>query len=882
MSSFEGIIAWAQDLEAWEADLIRRLLIDNTLAVGLSEVSANLAAHFKIHEPNGSICIKPLMAEERARPTQEFSDEKFSICSIHSVSNINALNSTSRLDFGHDGITIIYGENGSGKSGYSRILKNACHAKHEEREILRNIYNKSISAQSATIGIKIGDIKSEWIWQPNNQHPLLKRINVYDVDCGKELLDKNNQVSFKPEGAEAFDNATEILDLVRAEINKLMKDATPPTIQNLEHHPDRKFEIDNIGQALSDENVVALTSFTAEEDEELNKVKLSIQNYENGTTISDIEKINTIVSSRLPRAIQRAKIALGIFTPEKSELISSLAENLATTKKAYELALSAYSTTDPLSGIHSPEWKRLFEAAREFSEKLAYPGEAYPKGSSQTSCVLCMQELTVEAKERLLRFDRYIADKTQKDFEQASRFYQDALSGIKACNIPEQDTYEPLVADLIWAVGSDGGLGNVFITLHHRKSHFAPSTQDKFVAYNTDPIDIDLLETTLKAELQKRIQTLTESLKPEQYQANIAKKKRLELNQEINKKQVAFVDYRNALLHNRKVTAAAASITTTKQRFSTKSRSIISQYVTPEFVNNFQNELTALGMDTKIEISPIVRTGDTSHAFSLMSKKPGKVLSEGEQKVISIAAFLAELKTFKNKSPIILDDPVTSLDHVYRERIASRLVKECISRQVIIFTHDLSLIMEIEGKLTESALKGETPSKTIVTIRRNGTDSGLCVNKAPWRGMSTSSRMQYLVELLAKFKNQHNSDIESYNQRAAYLYCLLREAWEASIEQDLFGDVVTRGRNSIQTLRLPEIFIDDDDIKTIEFAMSRCSTWMFGHDKSRNLAENRPSPEEITSDIDELRAFSKVLVKRRESTKDRRKKSLQPAATDKG
>lgn len=77
MSSFKGIIAWAQDLEAWEADLIRRLLIDNTLAVGLSEVSTNLAAHFKIHEPKGSICIKPSMAEERTRPTQEFSNEKF-------------------------------------------------------------------------------------------------------------------------------------------------------------------------------------------------------------------------------------------------------------------------------------------------------------------------------------------------------------------------------------------------------------------------------------------------------------------------------------------------------------------------------------------------------------------------------------------------------------------------------------------------------------------------------------------------------------------------------------------------------------------------------------------------------------------------------------
>src|SRR5699024_7877896 len=44
---------------------------------------------------------------------------------IEDVSGVNALASESPLTFGKSGITIIYGDNGSGKSGYARILRRA-------------------------------------------------------------------------------------------------------------------------------------------------------------------------------------------------------------------------------------------------------------------------------------------------------------------------------------------------------------------------------------------------------------------------------------------------------------------------------------------------------------------------------------------------------------------------------------------------------------------------------------------------------------------------------------------------------------------------------------------------------------------------------------
>lgn len=65
-----------------------------------------------------------------------------------------------------------------------------------------------------------------------------------------------------------------------------------------------------------------------------------------------------------------------------------------------------------------------------------------------------------------------------------------------------------------------------------------------------------------------------------------------------------------------------------------------------------------------------------------------KVLSEGEQRALALACFLAEVGGDTSRQGMIIDDPVSSLDHVRIRRVAARLVKEAATgRQIIIFTH---------------------------------------------------------------------------------------------------------------------------------------------------------------------------------------------------
>ena len=256
--------------------------------------------------------------------------------------------------------------------------------------------------------------------------------------------------------------------------------------------------------------------------------------------------------------------------------------------------------------------------------------------------------------------------------------------------------------------------------------------------------------------------------------------------------------------------------------------------------------------------------------------RTSEILSEGEARVIAIAGFLAELRLAPHANAIVLDDPVSSLDHVFTWKIAARLAREGLTRQVIIFTHNIAFLMELRDSAIALAKSGTPVGVAVHTLRRDGGSAGITTGGAPWHAMKVYQRAQYLDEFVQKIKPLYPDNMVKYNEKAAYVYGLLREAWESCVEEELFYNVVCRYRNSVHTLKLIEVDIEDSDSHCVDLHMSKASTWMTGHDKSKVLHHDRPAPEELLIDINALRLFSKAIIGRREKTIKRRKKQLEP------
>ncbi len=61
------------------------------------------------------------------------SSDDIILTKISNVDNINALSKTSELEFASNGLTLVYGDNGSGKSSYVSILKHIRNGKNSRR-----------------------------------------------------------------------------------------------------------------------------------------------------------------------------------------------------------------------------------------------------------------------------------------------------------------------------------------------------------------------------------------------------------------------------------------------------------------------------------------------------------------------------------------------------------------------------------------------------------------------------------------------------------------------------------------------------------------------------------------------------------------------------
>ena len=61
-------------------------------------------------------------------------------------------------------MNIIYGDNGSGKSSYSRILKHTCLARGEVQKILGNVFAPASEEPSAYIGVTDDKVSKPINW----------------------------------------------------------------------------------------------------------------------------------------------------------------------------------------------------------------------------------------------------------------------------------------------------------------------------------------------------------------------------------------------------------------------------------------------------------------------------------------------------------------------------------------------------------------------------------------------------------------------------------------------------------------------------------------------------------------------------------------------
>ncbi len=303
---------------------------------------------------------------------------------------------------------------------------------------------------------------------------------------------------------------------------------------------------------------------------------------------------------------------------------------------------------------------------------------------------------------------------------------------------------------------------------------------------------------------------------------------------------------------------------------------LATRYITDALTEDMVRELKELGVSRIAHgLRKRVDRGRTMMSFTLngTEAKAAQVLSEGEQRVASLALFFAELHQSGSRSGLIVDDPVSSLDHRYRLRVAARLVAEAGVRQVIALTHDSVFLSAL---LTECERKGVQP--LVMTMDWSDDAPGHVTTGLPWMQMSVEQRVQSLKEdhtAIAKVWGEHPS--EAAQRTMAAIYARIRGTLERLVREVIFNKAIRPFDDRVQVERVAAVAgFSEADVDQLNEVYLHCNPIIDGHDSSGEGTRPMLTPADLASDITIMGELMENAKKRRKAqvTRDNMRKVL--------
>ncbi|GEO99839.1 hypothetical protein GCM10007887_06590 [Methylobacterium haplocladii] len=301
--------------------------------------------------------------------------------------------------------------------------------------------------------------------------------------------------------------------------------------------------------------------------------------------------------------------------------------------------------------------------------------------------------------------------------------------------------------------------------------------------------------------------------------------------------------------------------------------------ITDELERRIQAEITALDLShLPLQTKEVSSAGESLFSVGLKtasSFKNNQILSEGEQRALALACFLSEMGSDGSSYGLIVDDPVSSLDHNRVRKVAQRLIAEAEKgRQVIIFTHNIVFFNEIVSEASRSTNK----IPLVKSVISKSATEGFGIIKEdcePWIA-DVNERIKNLRDRAKSYRSETNFSDERYRRLVKDFYSDLRETWERLVEEVVLAKTVVRFVPDVMTQRLREVCITDNDYRIIYFAMKRASE-RSGHDMAAGRNITAPTPAEIETDLKELDEF-RIEYKKRSKMTSTARSALENAA----
>lgn len=849
----DDVVDWSTKLSAWKQDALRRLAISNELTD--DDIDALLAmvkhaAGFALTEPPPS----PVPFTKAHFGNGEY--QPIVLKRIANVENVNRLVSKASLTFCPKALTIVYGRNGSGKSGFVRIFRTACRTRVENQaklKVLADVYGSTPGPQTADIVIDAGEGEVVIPWSPGNAaSSQLMQVAVFDTASAQLYVDGGNQIRFLPFGLALPHRLNAVCITLKEKLeterakevgNKVELSAIAFPIQR-----NTAAQIFNgqLNRSTTDAQIEAATTFTENDQKRLDELAATLS--AGAAAVADVNALSKWIDG----LIQEVKEVGSAFADPALEELRKLRASAVAARQAATLAAGELFTDEPLPGVGSDAWRALWAAARNYSVKEAYKDKDFPvlvADDGVAACVLCQQPLLSDGVARMQRFQKYMDDTLDAAARKAEQVVEDALRGVHGLALLGAHDF----ADRLEQVGKrDEGLASVLAILQGsavaRRAEALARLQGEesgTVAPLTLPMEeMEAFALRLKAEKDGLAQAANteERTKLEAEKAELDDRKMLAIN------SAKLTARRDLHVVDDAYSKALADVQT--RGITQRANELVDAHLTTAVVKRFDSERARFDI-MHLNVGLARKSNQTKAEFEVdpktkLTKVTSEILSEGEQRALALAGFLTEVALTDGSGPIVIDDPVSSLDRDRSAKVAQRIAEEASKRQVIVFTHDIVFFNELCSAADQVGIE----PVTVALFSDKSAAGKVDTAGMPWKGQNVAKRIGRLKNDAAPLAKLHAVSPADYEYQVKNLYGRLRDTYERVVEEVVFRDIVRRGTDVIQTQLLRYVRLPDALAIRFHEGMTRANT--HSHDNPAADTVSVPLPHEFAEHISEL------------------------------
>lgn len=855
---FADLLTWSNSCPAWQRDALRRLCTQEKLEPPDHAALLDVCKGTAEAQPLAAVHIRDGGA----------SGADVSLSALYALEHVNALAIGERLTFNKAGVTVIYGDNGAGKSGYARVLKQACRARSPKGDmILPNIYAASTGVPAASIDFHVGGQKRESRWtQGTGAEALLSAVSIFDSRTANVHVENTNDLAYTPLPLKVLgalaETCQDLKSRLVAELAALEKQ-TPAVITNpgcTATTPVGRL-IAGLTAKTNIAQIDALAGLDAVQVDRLQALQTDLGNDPARAARHLLAVHASIIAFMAKLQAQAAAVSdAAVIEHEQA------ANDLSVARAAAHAASIDLFAKEPLPDVGSDVWRALWDAARAYSSASAYPEQPFPATTDGARCVLCQQELDSNAQARLGSFEAFVKNESKRREQEAGEACSRVRSVANAARISMSAirTMVALLRDDLAQAARAASVRRAAVTHAWRLRALLRLSSDGNLAQL--PPATTLVLGPLQAladELAKRAAALQSETDAPERLALVA-----EMNDLADRQWLAVVRD-DVVAHVSRLGAFAAltraSKDTATNRITTQSAEIARLLVTNRLRGRFAREVEKLGVaGLAIELQHAKTNAGVPYFQVRLIDKPsepvGKVLSEGEHRCVALAAFLAELATTDAKSAIVFDDPVSSLDHLHRDKVAARLAEEGRARQVIIFTHDMAFLLLMEEACRATKDREATPIAYRL-ISRGEEAVGFCHQDPPANVMPLDKVIEAMGNHLANVSIHHaRGDQAKWSREVTSFQDQLRTTWERAVEEAVCP-VIKRLARKVDTTGLIKLTVLTlADCAAVRDAFGRCSLLL--HSQPGELNSALPAPPAIDREIKALASWISDLRQR--------------------